>query len=77
MESTFTDVEKVRFYTVSPMGALQKSLTVTATQRFVLAEMVKVSQMDVGVLVDFIKSHEVQPNWLLMQLPGGTPRPDL
>ncbi|KAL2017686.1 hypothetical protein VTK56DRAFT_1846 [Thermocarpiscus australiensis] len=42
-----------------------------AEKRFILAEMVKVSQMDVGVLVDFIKSHGIQPNWLLMQLPGG------
>ncbi|KAL2257950.1 hypothetical protein VTK26DRAFT_8928 [Humicola hyalothermophila] len=40
-------------------------------KRFILAEMVKVSQLDVGVLVDFIKSHGVQPNWLDMQLPGG------
>ena len=33
--------------------------------------MIKTSQLDVGVLVDFIKSHGVQPDWLLMQLPGG------
>ncbi|KAK4192072.1 hypothetical protein QBC35DRAFT_262475 [Podospora australis] len=40
-------------------------------KRFVLAEMIKVSHMDVGVLVDFIKSHDIQPDWLSMQLPGG------
>ncbi|GAB1320233.1 hypothetical protein MFIFM68171_10443 [Madurella fahalii] len=40
-------------------------------KRFILGEMVKTSHMDVGVLVDFIKSHDVQPDWLSMQLPGG------
>lgn len=40
-------------------------------KRFVLAEMIKVSRMDVTVLVDFIRSHNVQPDWLSMQLPGG------
>lgn len=44
-------------------------------QRFVLAEMLKVSQMDVGVLVDFLKNCGVQPDWLSMQLPGGTSPP--
>ncbi|KAK3692904.1 hypothetical protein B0T22DRAFT_30480 [Podospora appendiculata] len=42
-------------------------------RRFVLAEMIKVSQMDVGTLVEFIRHHDIQisPNWLQMQLPGG------
>ncbi|KAK4165378.1 hypothetical protein QBC43DRAFT_208858, partial [Cladorrhinum sp. PSN259] len=40
-------------------------------QRFVLAEMIKASQMDVGVLVEFIESQKIQPDWLSMQLPGG------
>ncbi|KAK4457927.1 hypothetical protein QBC42DRAFT_30468 [Cladorrhinum samala] len=40
-------------------------------KRFVLAEMIKASQMDVGVLVDFIESQKIQPDWLSMQLPGG------
>ncbi|KAK3375104.1 hypothetical protein B0H63DRAFT_267268 [Podospora didyma] len=40
-------------------------------KRFVLAEMIKASNMDVAVLVDFIKLHQIQPNWLAMQLPGG------
>jgi hypothetical protein len=33
--------------------------------------MIKLSQLDVGVLVDFVKAHEIQPNWMHMQLPGG------
>lgn len=41
-------------------------------QRFVLGEMIKVSTMDVSTLVEFIKNHHVEPNWMLMQLPGGT-----
>ncbi|KAK4232091.1 hypothetical protein QBC38DRAFT_145280 [Podospora fimiseda] len=40
-------------------------------KRFVLAEMIKASHMDVGVLVDFIESQKIQPDWLSMQLPGG------
>jgi hypothetical protein len=36
-----------------------------------LAEMIKLSHMDVGLLVDFAKSHGIQPDWLRMQLPGG------
>lgn len=42
-----------------------------SAQRFVLAEIIKLSQLDVGVIVDFIKSHGIQPDWLHMQLPGG------
>lgn len=33
--------------------------------------MIKASHMDVGVLVEFIKNNAVQPDWMLMQLPGG------
>ncbi|KAI2639905.1 hypothetical protein GGS26DRAFT_292106 [Hypomontagnella submonticulosa] len=40
-------------------------------KRFVLGEMIKVSTMDVSTLVEFIKNHHVEPNWMLMQLPGG------
>ncbi|KAI2642598.1 hypothetical protein GGS21DRAFT_181006 [Xylaria nigripes] len=40
-------------------------------KRFVLGEIIKVSAIDVPTLVDFIKAHKVQPNWMLMQLPGG------
>ncbi|KAL2156407.1 hypothetical protein VTH82DRAFT_1152 [Thermothelomyces myriococcoides] len=39
-------------------------------KRFLLAEMIKVSSMDVGVLVDLIRSHGIQPDWMNMQLPG-------
>ncbi|KAI5926406.1 hypothetical protein F4810DRAFT_536512 [Camillea tinctor] len=40
-------------------------------KRFVLAEMIKVSTIDIHTLVNFIKAHNVEPNWMLMQLPGG------
>ncbi|KAI3337349.1 hypothetical protein HD806DRAFT_36568 [Xylariaceae sp. AK1471] len=40
-------------------------------KRFVLGEMIKVSAIDVPTLVDFIKAHRVEPNWMSMQLPGG------
>ncbi|KAK0711482.1 hypothetical protein B0H67DRAFT_291491 [Lasiosphaeris hirsuta] len=42
-----------------------------AEKRFVLAEMIKASHMDVTVLVNFIKLHDVEPDWMSMQLPGG------
>ncbi|KAL1878814.1 hypothetical protein VTK73DRAFT_7467 [Phialemonium thermophilum] len=42
-----------------------------AEKRFVLAEMIKVSHIDVDTLVDFVKRHEIYPQWLLMQLPSG------
>lgn len=42
-----------------------------AERRFVLAEMIKASEIDVGLLVDFVKRNNVQPDWLSMQLPGG------
>ncbi|KAI1202521.1 hypothetical protein F5X97DRAFT_319205 [Nemania serpens] len=40
-------------------------------KRFVLGEIIKVSAIDVPTLVEFIKAHRVEPNWMLMQLPGG------
>jgi hypothetical protein len=42
-----------------------------AAQRFVLAEMIKASHMDVGVLVDFVKQHDIRADWMSMQLPSG------
>ncbi|KAI1128081.1 hypothetical protein F5Y10DRAFT_182661 [Nemania abortiva] len=40
-------------------------------KRFVLGEIIKVSSIDVTTLVEFIKAHRVEPNWMLMQLPSG------
>ncbi|KAK0646282.1 hypothetical protein B0T16DRAFT_390740 [Cercophora newfieldiana] len=40
-------------------------------KRFVLAEMIKASHMDVSVIVDFVKQHDIQADWMLMQLPSG------
>ncbi|KAH6850014.1 hypothetical protein B0I37DRAFT_352547 [Chaetomium sp. MPI-CAGE-AT-0009] len=40
-------------------------------KRFILAEMIKLSDVDIGVLIHLVKSHDIQPNWLHMQLPGG------
>ncbi|RYC60810.1 hypothetical protein CHU98_g5400 [Xylaria longipes] len=40
-------------------------------KRFVLGEIIKVSAIDASILVDFIKTHKVEPNWMKMQLPGG------
>ncbi|RYP93408.1 hypothetical protein DL770_000451 [Monosporascus sp. CRB-9-2] len=40
-------------------------------KRFVLGEIIKVSNLDVATIVEFIRAHNVEPNWWLMQLPGG------
>ncbi|KAL8359614.1 hypothetical protein RB601_007735 [Gaeumannomyces tritici] len=40
-------------------------------KRCVLAEIIKVSSLDVSTLVDFVRSYNVEPDWLSMQLPGG------
>jgi hypothetical protein len=75
MESAFTDAEKVRhkslFYPAPYCPLIKHSPRYRSTQRFVLAEMIKVSNMDVGTLVDFVKYHDIAPDWLEMQLPGG------
>src|SRR3569833_59860 len=33
--------------------------------------MIKVSHIEIGALVDFVKNFELQPDWLSMQLPNG------
>lgn len=42
-----------------------------AEKRFVLAEMIKVSHIDINALVNFVKSYDFQPDWFSMQLPNG------
>lgn len=41
-------------------------------QRFVLAEMIKASTLDITALAHFILSKNIEPNWMQMQLPPGT-----
>ena len=94
MESSFTDVEKVclcsfasppplppkisGFSPPRPYSLLPAVAHHSMRQRFVLAEMIKASHMDVRTLVNFIKSHDIRPDWFAMQLPGGkTSRTDL
>ncbi|KAH6890498.1 hypothetical protein B0T10DRAFT_321357 [Thelonectria olida] len=40
-------------------------------KRFLLAEIIKTSQMDVDTLSNFIRANGIEPNWLQMQLPFG------
>ncbi|OHF00165.1 hypothetical protein CORC01_04573 [Colletotrichum orchidophilum] len=40
-------------------------------KRFILAESIKNSSLDVSLLVGFLKTHNVEPDWLKMQLPSG------
>lgn len=41
-------------------------------QRFVLAEMIKCSTVDVEMLIRFVESNVSDPNWMTMQIPSGT-----
>lgn len=69
MDSSFTDGEKVRGNRPAPPPV--ELPTNHRAQRFVLAEMIKVSQIDIGALVDFARHYDIQPDWLSMQLPNG------
>ncbi|KAI5459875.1 hypothetical protein BGZ63DRAFT_259953 [Mariannaea sp. PMI_226] len=40
-------------------------------KRFLLAEIIKTSQMDIDSLSNFIRANGVEPNWMQMQLPLG------
>nr|XP_036584712.1 uncharacterized protein CTRU02_05194 [Colletotrichum truncatum]KAF6794362.1 hypothetical protein CTRU02_05194 [Colletotrichum truncatum] len=40
-------------------------------KRFILAEAIKTSNLDVGHMVEFLKSYHIEPDWLKMQLPSG------
>ncbi|KZL71120.1 hypothetical protein CT0861_09110 [Colletotrichum tofieldiae] len=40
-------------------------------KRFILAEVIKTSDLDVGLLVGFLNTHNIEPDWLKMQLPSG------
>ncbi|EPE10325.1 hypothetical protein F503_05420 [Ophiostoma piceae UAMH 11346] len=40
-------------------------------KRFILAEMLKASQVEITAVVDFIKSRHIYPNWMEMELPRG------
>ncbi|KAL2270314.1 hypothetical protein VTJ83DRAFT_2498 [Remersonia thermophila] len=47
------------------------SLFSDSERRFILAEMIKLSKLDVSILVEFVKEHRIQPDWMHMQLPVG------
>lgn len=72
MESVLNDTEKVRYHTsLNPRFCLPFTNLTYDVQRFILAEMIKLSDVDVGVLIHLVKSHDIQPKWMFMQLPGG------
>ncbi|GKT53448.1 hypothetical protein ColTof4_05630 [Colletotrichum tofieldiae] len=41
-------------------------------KRFILAEVIKTSDLDVGLLVGFLNTHNIEPDWLKMQLPSAS-----
>lgn len=46
-------------------------LTAAVLQRFVLAEIIKASQLDVEALASFVRSRQVNFDFMSMQLPQG------
>ncbi|KAH7326394.1 hypothetical protein B0I35DRAFT_133817 [Stachybotrys elegans] len=57
-------------FLISTPPAMNPSFT-GAEKRFVLAEMIKASSVDIDSLVFFIKSQGIEPDWMSMQLPLG------
>lgn len=72
MDIPFTRDEKV---CVSPIAATGDGTALivkfTLSQRFVLAEIIKSSSIDIDSLLAFINANHVDPNWMNMQLPLG------
>ncbi|RYP34301.1 hypothetical protein DL767_004295 [Monosporascus sp. MG133] len=54
-----------------PAAASMETTLSDDEKRFVLSEMIKTSTIDIATLVEFIKMHNVEPAWLMMQMPGG------
>jgi hypothetical protein len=73
MDSSFSDDEKVR----RPSILCLERPNVTCSQRYVLAELLKASRMDVGKLVDFVNANtSIDPQvFLSIHLPPGTSTP--
>lgn len=52
--------------------AMRQTVALTAhLQRLLLSEMIKQSDIDVDVLVDFVKLKGIDPDWCAIQVPGG------
>lgn len=49
---------------------MDPSLT-DSERRFVLAEMIKTSQLDIASLANFVRMKQIEPDWMSMQLPNG------
>lgn len=69
MDPSFTDIEKV---TPPPLKLSFDVADGWQWQRFVLAEIIKASQLDVNVLASFVNAQGIEPDWMQMQLPLGT-----
>lgn len=72
--SPFTSDEQVSTCLAlsSSLQDLLSVLTYRFVQRFVLAEIVKVSTVEIDALMAFIRSKDISPDWMHMQLPRGT-----
>ncbi|KAF7553086.1 hypothetical protein G7046_g7190 [Stylonectria norvegica] len=52
-------------------AAKPRNLFTDVEKRFMLAEVIKTSRLDVRVLANFVSEHRIEPNWMQMQLPPG------
>lgn len=59
-------------YFYHAVAIIKVHFTNACTQRFVLAEMIKCSSVDVEMLIRFVESNVSDPNWMIMQIPSGT-----
>jgi hypothetical protein len=71
MDFSFSPDEKVSISGSRKQVKRDGAITCGFPQRFVLAEIIKSSTIDVDSLVAFIAVNRVSPDWMSMQLPRG------
>lgn len=71
MELSFTQDEKVCLVVILTIERWEVPVLIFVLQRFVLAEIIKSSTVKIDLLLAFINTNHVDPDWMRMQLPLG------
>lgn len=71
MELSFTQDEKVCLVVILRIERWEVPILIFVLQRFVLAEIIKSSTVKIDLLLAFINTNRVDPDWMRMQLPLG------
>lgn len=74
LEATLTAEEQVNIKPKHCYAFGSLHLLTNVLQRFVLGEMIKSSSIDVEHIANFVKSNDITPDWMNMQLPRGKQR---